>query len=247
MTILFRVRRSLPLLAPALTLASLVAAAGCGSGTTNHVASSGGHGGGVAGSTGGVDGGQGGAAGGGNGGGAASTGGGNGGAGQSGAGGKGGGGAGPGGAAGGVGGTNQGGAAGGEGGAGGAGGAGSDPCATATDNGTCATEGQVCRQSCSDACSFCNIFTCTNKKWSHQEAFPAPCFTCGGGPSCVVGSQYCEAHLAGTSAGQNSYACKGTPTACLPTATCDCLASSTTGGFCQEAAPGKVQVTFAAP
>ena len=98
---------------------------------------------------------------------------------------------------------------------------------------------------CTDACSFCNILTCTAGTWARKESFPAPCFTCGD-LRCQNGQQYCETSLPGM-AGAATYACKATPSACLPTPTCACLAPSTTGGTCQELGSAQLRVTFAAP
>ncbi len=53
-----------------------------------------------------------------------------------------------------------------------------DPMNLPADGSPCMTEGEFCGSGCEDPCSFCNVKTCTNGKWTNLEVFPAPCLSC---------------------------------------------------------------------
>lgn len=160
-------------------------------------------------------------------------------------GGAGGGGAGVDGGAGGAGGASIDGGAGGAGGAGVDGGGGADggnaACASAVANGTCTTEGTVCG-TCPDACNFCNILRCSAGHWLAQEAAPAPCFDCAGGPRrCQINAEYCRITMGPFT---TSAECAAVPAACRPTPTCACLSAQPN---CTQADAGALTVTIPAP
>jgi hypothetical protein len=53
-----------------------------------------------------------------------------------------------------------------------------DPMNLPAEGSPCQTEGEFCSPGCEDPCSFCNVLTCTNGKWSNLEVFPAQCLSC---------------------------------------------------------------------
>jgi hypothetical protein len=151
------------------------------------------------------------------------------------------------GAGGGVAGRGGSGGAAGRGGSGGAGG-GSQPCASATLDGTCGSEGMTCGgESCTNACQFCNLLRCTSGRWMRMESFPAPCFTCGTALRCQTNAEYCYTFVGGVPGSQPSYACVAVPPACRPTPTCSCLQGQNIPGTCTQAGAGELLVSLAAP
>jgi hypothetical protein len=49
---------------------------------------------------------------------------------------------------------------------------------------SCNQEGLTCGgETCTDACSFCNIVRCTGGVWTQEEAFPDP--SCNDAPACA--------------------------------------------------------------
>jgi hypothetical protein len=127
----------------------------------------------------------------------------------------------------------------------GAGGAGGNPgCASAVANGSCATDGTVCNDGCTNACVACNSLRCTSGHWAAQESIPAPCFSCGTG-DCQTNVEYCQKTEGGAVGNPPSYRCLTVPANCRPTPTCACLASSSAP--CQVAGPGEVTVTQQVP
>jgi hypothetical protein len=82
-----------------------------------------------------------------------------------------------------------------------------------------------------------------------QEAFPAPCFTCGPTLSCQKNAQYCHTTSGGPAGSTTTYQCRATPTACLPTPTCMCLQAETSiiAISCQQGAAGELTVVTALP
>ncbi|MDC0716726.1 hypothetical protein [Nannocystis bainbridge] len=107
-----------------------------------------------------------------------------------------------------------------------------DPSNPPLEGDPCAVEGASCSTDCSDQCSFCNAWVCSEGAWQRVEVFPEPCLECealcdlvivpmcAGGPpdpaACVAG---CEESKAGACKAEFSdlRACAGEQ----PTFTCD--------------------------
>src|SRR5436190_246331 len=115
-------------------------------------------------------------------------------------------------------------------------------CATATMNGACGTDGQVC-SSCTNPCQFCNLLRCTNGHWERQEAAPAPCFACGASLSCQTRVEYCQKTTGGAVGAAPHYSCLAYPSRCQGTPTCACLGAA----LCSDDNAGAVTVTIQAP
>ena len=54
-------------------------------------------------------------------------------------------------------------------------------CANIQEGQPCAMEGEQCGGPCSDPCQFCNVWRCSQRRWSRLEVFPLPCRD--GGPT----------------------------------------------------------------
>jgi hypothetical protein len=121
-------------------------------------------------------------------------------------------------------------------------------CTTAVEHDACASEGAVCG-SCSNPCQFCNQLRCVSGHWTAMESAPAPCFACGSDLQCQVSATYCRVTEGGAVGTPPSYGCEPTPSACLPTPTCDCLRNDAqvVASSCSEADAGAVTVTIAVP
>lgn len=130
---------------------------------------------------------------------------------------------------------------GGQGGVGTAGsGGGESPCATASAGQTCNGEGLTCG-TCPSACQNCALLRCSQGHWQMQEAFAAPCFSCGPTLRCQKTATYC--HVVG---GTPTYSCTPTPASCLPTPTCACL-KGFAGGTCEDKTGGDITITLGSP
>ncbi|MBX3249476.1 MAG: hypothetical protein KF901_20030 [Myxococcales bacterium] len=108
----------------------------------------------------------------------------------------------------------------------------------------CAPEGRFCGgESCTDACSFCNVWECRGGRWGRVEVFPAPCFDCGDERRCQQDVEYCQILSGGAPPGFTSYECRRAPDGCGGVASCACVDSS--AGDCDESGDGVIVRVFA--
>ncbi|MCB9592592.1 MAG: hypothetical protein H6719_07660 [Sandaracinaceae bacterium] len=125
--------------------------------------------------------------------------------------------------------------------AGGGGDAGAD-CSAAVVDEACTAEGVTCGGPCTDACSFCNLLTCTGGVWNRVEVFPTPCFDCGDSARCVTGTQHCVHSYSDVGGEPDTFRCTDNPTACRDdAATCACLEMTLTFDECVEPNPGELE------
>ncbi len=83
----------------------------------------------------------------------------------------------------------------------------------------CSPEGMSCGgERCTNACDFCNVFTCRMGRWGRVEVFPAPCFDCFG-LRCAQDSEVCILQV--NDPGVPT--CWPTPAACRMDQSCECL------------------------
>ena len=122
---------------------------------------------------------------------------------------------------------------------------GSSACSTATANTLCNVEGTKCSVGCTDACSFCNLLSCTGGHWVQLESVPAPCFNCGPSLRCRIGVQLCSETLGGAVGNPPQYVCSALPDRCQSTPTCACVAPPPS--TCAESGTGQLTVTTYAP
>lgn len=116
-----------------------------------------------------------------------------------------------------------------------------DPMNFPSEGTPCMPEGASCNSGCEDPCSFCNILSCTDGKWTHVEVFPAPCLSCedvcgpvvaaqcaGGPPNQMACVQGCNQNQMGPCKipFNQMLACVGS----MPTVTCDAKTRPTVAG-----------------
>lgn len=108
----------------------------------------------------------------------------------------------------------------------------------------CTLEGQACGGPCDDACSFCNIITCSQGMWEPVEVFPVPCFDCGDSLRCEEDSEYCHVRHPDVSGTPDTFECLRMPDACATDVTCTCLEAEADLAFdqCTESAEGNLTV-----
>lgn len=117
-------------------------------------------------------------------------------------------------------------------------------CSTAEVDTPCAVEGAYCGGPCTDACSFCNILSCSGGTWNRVEVFPTPCFACGDA-QCVTEEQHCVHSYSDVGGEPDGFGCADNPAECVgEMATCACLGGSLTFDECVEPSAGEVEIRY---